>query len=95
MPVYVMLTRLTDEGAKTVKDKPERIREVDKEMEAFGLRVLAQYAVLGRYDFVNVVEAPDNLAVARASLELGRRGTLRIETLPAIGIDEFMEKVGG
>lgn len=95
MPVYVMLTRLTDEGAKTVKDKPDRIREVDKEMEAFGLKVVQQYAVLGRYDFVNIVEAPDNLCVARASLELGRRGTLRIETLPAIPIDEFMAQIGG
>jgi uncharacterized protein with GYD domain len=90
MPTYVMLTRLTDEGAKTIKEHPERIREVDKEMEAFGLKVLHQFAVLGAYDFVNIIEAPDNLAVAKASIELGCRGTLRIETLPAIELDEFV-----
>jgi uncharacterized protein with GYD domain len=90
MPKYVMLTRLTDEGAKTLKEHPERIREVDKEMAAYGLKVIYQLAVLGKYDFVNIIEAPDNVAVARASVELGRRGTLRIETLPAIELDEFI-----
>jgi uncharacterized protein with GYD domain len=93
MPTYVMLTRLTDEGAKTIKSHPERILEVDKEMEAFGLKVVYQLAVLGKYDFVNIVEAPDNIAVARASIELGRRGTLRIETLPAIGLEEFVAQI--
>lgn len=90
MPKYVMLTRLTDEGAKTVKEHPERILEVDKEMEAFGLKVVYQLAVLGDYDFVNIIEAPDNLSVARASIELGRRGTLRVKTMPAIELDEFL-----
>jgi len=93
MPKYVMLTRLTDEGAKTIMENPERIREVDREMEAFGLKVLYQFAVLGEYDFVNVIEAPDNLAVAKASIALGRRGTLRIETLPAIELDQFVAQL--
>ncbi len=90
MPKYVLLTNLTDEGAKTISEHPERIGEVDKEMEAFGLKVLQQYAVLGKFDFVNIVEAPDNMAVAKASLELARRGTLRIHTMPAIDLDEFV-----
>ena len=93
MPMYVMLTKLTDEGAKTVAETPERILEVDKEMEAFGLKIVHQLAVLGEYDFVNIVEAADNVAVARASLELGKRGTLRIETLPAIEVSEFVARV--
>ena len=93
MPTYVMLTKLTDEGAKTLKEHPERILEVDREMEAFGLKIVHQLAVLGEYDFVNIIEAPDNLAVARASIELGRRGTLRIETLPAIEMGEFVAQV--
>ena len=95
MSLYVMLTKLTDEGAKTIKDNPERILEVDKEMEAFGLKVVHQLAVLGTYDFVNIVEAPDNLAVARASIELGRRGTLRIMTLPAMEMSEFVAQLRG
>jgi uncharacterized protein with GYD domain len=84
MPVYVMLSRLTDEGARTIKHNPDRITEVDAELEAMGVKVLQQYAVLGEYDFVNIVEAPDNMTITKASLEMGSRGSVRITTLPAI-----------
>ncbi len=90
MAVYVMLTRLTDQGAETIKENPERILEVDGQLEGMGLKVLHQYAVLGRYDFVNIVEAPDDLTVARVAVELGSRGSLRIETLAAIPIQELI-----
>ncbi|MHB1340552.1 MAG: GYD domain-containing protein [Coriobacteriia bacterium] len=90
MPVYVMLTRLTDNGAKTIKDNPGRILEVDGQIKDMGVTVLQQYAVLGEYDFVNIVEAADDMTVAKVAVELGSRGTLRIETLPAIPIDEFI-----
>ncbi|MEM1539553.1 MAG: GYD domain-containing protein [Candidatus Bathyarchaeia archaeon] len=90
MPIYVLLSTLTPEGRKTIKERPERIKEVNKEIEAFGVKVLYQYAVLGPYDFVNVVEAPNNEAVARVSVELGSRGTVKIMSLPAIPIDEFI-----
>jgi uncharacterized protein with GYD domain len=90
MPKYVLLTNLTDDGAKTIKEKPERIAEVDREMEALGVKVLMQLAVLGKYDFVNIVEAADNITIAKASLELARRGTLRIHTMPAIELEEFI-----
>ncbi len=93
MPKYVLLSTLTDEGRKTVKERPERIKEVNREIEGLGVKVLSQYAVLGPYDFVNVVEAPDNKAIARMSLELGSRGTVQIMSLPAIPIDEFIESV--
>jgi len=90
MPTYIMLSTLTDEGAKTIKSNPARIKEVNKEMEALGVTVKAQYAVLGPYDFVNIVEAPDNETVARVSAELASRGSVKIQTLAAIPIDDFI-----
>ena len=90
MPTYILLSTLTDEGRKTVKQRPERILEVNREIEALGAKVLAQYAVLGPYDFVNVLEAPDNETVARVSLELGSRGTVQIMSLVAIPIVDFI-----
>jgi uncharacterized protein with GYD domain len=90
MPTYVMLSTLTPEGVQTIKSNPARIREVNKELEQLGVTVKAQWAVLGRYDFVNVIEAPDEKTVARVSLELGSRGTARYETLTAIPVDDFI-----
>jgi uncharacterized protein with GYD domain len=90
MPIYILLSTLTSEGRKTIKSKPERIKEVNKEIEVFGAKVLQQYAVLGRYDFVNVVEAPSNDAINRVSIELGSRGTVHIMSMPATPIDDFL-----
>jgi uncharacterized protein with GYD domain len=90
LPTYVMLTTLTPEGVQTLKNNPARINEVNKEVEQLGAKVKAQWAVLGQYDFVNVVEAPDEKTMARVSLELGSRGTARYESLAAIPIDEFI-----
>lgn len=90
MPVYVMLTRLTDHGAKTVKENPERILEVDSQLSDMGLKVIQQYAVLGRYDFVNIVEAPDQMTLARIALELASRGSIRIETMAAIPVEDLI-----
>jgi uncharacterized protein with GYD domain len=90
MPTYVMLTQLTPEGVQTVKNNPNRIKEVNKEIESLGASVKAQWATLGQYDFVNVVEAPDEATMARVSMELGSRGTARYESLAAIPIDEFI-----
>ncbi len=95
MATYIMLTNLTDEGRKTVKANPGRIREVNKEVEGLGAKVIAQYAVLGPYDFINVVEAPDNETIAKVSMELGSRGTVQIMTLPALPIETFGKKVKG
>jgi uncharacterized protein with GYD domain len=93
MPYYILLSNLTDEGWKTIKAKPERIKEVNKELEAFGVRVIHQYAVLGAYDFVNIVEAPNNETIAKVSIELGFRGTVKIVSMAAIPIDEFIASV--
>jgi uncharacterized protein with GYD domain len=90
VPTYVMLTTLSPEGVQTLKNNPARINEVNKEVEQLGASVKAQWAVLGQYDFVNVVEAPDEKTMARVSLELGSRGTARYESLAAIPIDEFI-----
>jgi uncharacterized protein with GYD domain len=90
MPTYVMLSTLTPEGVQTVKNNPQRIREVNREIEQLGASVKAQWAVLGRYDFVNIVEAPDEGTLARVSLELGSRGTARYESLVAIPVDDFI-----
>ena len=90
MPTYVMLTTLTPEGVQTLKNNPSRILEVNKEVEQLGAEVKAQWAVLGQYDFVNVIEAPDDTPIARISLELGSRGSGRYETLIAIPIDDFI-----
>jgi len=93
MATYIFLSALTDEGRKTLLERPERIREVNRELESMGARVLSQWAVLGPYDFVSVVEAPDNLSIARISIELGARGTLQMMTLPAIPTEEFINKL--
>jgi uncharacterized protein with GYD domain len=90
MPTYIMLTKLTPEGIQTVKNNPARIREVNTEIAQLGAEVKAQWATLGEYDFVNVIEAPDEKTIARVSLELGSRGTSRYETLTAIPIDDFI-----
>jgi len=92
MATYIMLSTLTDEGAKTIKENPDRIKEVNLEIEALGVKVLSQYATLGQYDFVNVVEAPDNETIARVSAELSSRGSIRLPTLAAIPIAEFLAK---
>ena len=90
MPTYVLLSTLTPEGVQTLKSNPQRNREVNKEIEQLGVTVTAQWAVLGRFDFVNVVEAPDEKTIARVSMELGSRGTAQYETLTAIPVDEFI-----
>jgi len=95
MPVYVMLTRLTEQGAATIKSKPDRILEVDSQLGDMGLKVMQQYAVLGRYDFVNIVEAPDNATVARIALELASRGSIRIETLAAMPVEDLIGTLKG
>jgi uncharacterized protein with GYD domain len=93
MPTYILLTKLTAEGRKTIRERPNRIQEVDREMEEIGVKVISQHAVVGPYDFVNVVEAPDNETIVKASVELGSRGTVQIMSMPAIPIDEFIEAV--
>ncbi|MBI2832133.1 MAG: GYD domain-containing protein [Chloroflexi bacterium] len=91
MAIYIMLTTLTDEGRKTVKANPERIKAVNKEVEGMGVKILAQYAVLGPYDFVNILDAPSNEIVSKMAMELGARGTLQTMTMAAMNLDDFIK----
>jgi uncharacterized protein with GYD domain len=93
MATYVWLSSLTDEGARTIKKNPRRIKEVNSELEKLGVRVVAQYVTLGPYDFVNIIEAPDNMTVARVSAEMASRGSVKITTLPAVDIDGFIQSL--
>ena len=92
MATFILLSTLTDHGAMTIKQDPSRIKGVNQDLERMGVHVLSQWAALGRYDFVNVVEAPDSLTMARVSAELSSRGTIRIETLTAFPIDDFIAR---
>jgi uncharacterized protein with GYD domain len=89
MPTYVMLTNLTPEGVRTLKNNPNRVTEVNKEVEAIGVKVLAQYATLGQFDFVTIVEAPDAQTMAKVSVELGSRGTMTSQTLAAMATEDL------
>jgi len=90
MPEYIVLSRLTAEGRKTLKTNPARLREVNKEIEKMGAKVKQQYALLGKYDFMTVLEAQSNEAVTKVMVELGSRGTLETVTLPAMPVENLL-----
>jgi uncharacterized protein with GYD domain len=85
-----MLTTLTEKGVQTLKSNPARLREVNRDVEELGARVLHQWACLGEYDFVNIVEAPDDLTIAKVSVALGARGSAKLESLPLVPVDELL-----
>ena len=90
MPLYLMLSQLSEKGIQTLNSNPARLREVNRDVEELGARVLHQWASLGEYDFVNVVEAPDDLTIAKLSVKLGARGSVKFETLPLVAVDELL-----
>jgi uncharacterized protein with GYD domain len=89
--VFILLSTLSQQGVQTLKSNPERLRQVNQDVEELGARVLHQWATLGEFDFVNVVEAPDVETIARVSVALGARGSTRIQTLPALEIEDFLQ----
>jgi uncharacterized protein with GYD domain len=91
MPTFVMLTNLTADGVRTLKNNPGRVAEVNKEVEQIGAKVLAQYATLGQYDFITIVEAPDEKTMVKVSIELGSRGTMSSQTLAALSSDQLVD----
>lgn len=95
MSTYLMLSTLGPDGMATLRQHPERLMAVNAEVEAMGVRVVAQWALLGPYDFATVLEAPDERAVTRVAVALGARGTLKTKTMTAIPIQEFLEALGG
>jgi uncharacterized protein with GYD domain len=93
MPYYLMLTKLTDAGRKSIMRNPGRIWEVNQEVEDMGAKVLSQYALLGEYDFVNILEAPNNTVIARVASSLGSRGTMQPLTLAAITVEDLVKEI--
>ena len=90
MPTYILLSKLTPQGVQTLRSNPDRLREVNRDVEELGARVLHQWASLGEYDFVNIVEAPDAATVAKISLALGARGSAKLQSLELVDIDTLM-----
>ncbi|MBI4296816.1 MAG: GYD domain-containing protein [Chloroflexi bacterium] len=93
MPYFVMLSSLTDEGRKTLMRNPGRVWEVNKEVEAMGAKIISQYALLGQYDFITVLDAPSNEVIARVAASLGARGTLEPTTLAAITVEDLVKEI--
>jgi uncharacterized protein with GYD domain len=91
MPVFILLSTLSQQGVQTLKSNPERLRQVNQDVEELGAKVLHQWATLGTFDFVNVVEAPDIETIAKVSVALGARGSTRVQTLPALEIEDFLQ----
>jgi len=90
-----MLTSLTEKGTQTLNSNPARLREVNRDVEELGAKVVHQWASLGEYDFVNVVEAPDDLTMANLSIRLGARGSVKFATLPLLSVDELLNALEG
>jgi uncharacterized protein with GYD domain len=90
MPTYILLSNLTAQGVQTLRSNPERLREVNRDVEELGAKVVHQWATLGPFDFVNVVEAPDAGTIAKVSVALGARGSAKLQTLTALEIEEFL-----
>ncbi|MDQ1438874.1 MAG: hypothetical protein QOK43_2503 [Acidimicrobiaceae bacterium] len=95
MPTFLMFTTLGPDGAATLREKPERVKEVNDEVEALGVKVLAQYVLLGPYDFCNILEAPNEKVMAKVALVLGARGTVKTVTMPAIPVDDYIAELRG
>lgn len=93
MPTYLMLTTLTEKGVQTLHANPARLAEVNRDVEEMGAKVLHQWAALGEYDFVNIVEAPNDLTIAKVSIALGARGSAKLESLPLIPVDDFLSSL--
>jgi uncharacterized protein with GYD domain len=93
MPLYLMLTSLTEKGVQTLNSNPARLREVNHDVEELGATVLHQWASIGDYDFVNVVEAPDDLTLAKLSVRLSARGSLKVESLPLVAVDDLLRSL--
>jgi uncharacterized protein with GYD domain len=90
MSIYVMLTSLTDAGRKVTDEDPDSLKEINKEVEYMGVKILAQYALLGQYDFVSILEAPSNEAVARLATRLSGQGTMQTLTMAAMKMDDLI-----
>ncbi|MBL8776991.1 MAG: GYD domain-containing protein [Acidimicrobiales bacterium] len=94
MPKFVMLSTIGPDGFATLRENPRRLKEVNLDVEAMGVKVLHQYALFGQYDFVTILDAPDDATMARVATTLGARGTLKTTTLKAIEVDDYIDAMG-
>jgi uncharacterized protein with GYD domain len=94
MPTYVMLSTIGPDGFVTLREHPQRLLEVNADVEAMGVKVLHQWALLGQWDFLNVIEAPDEATMAKVATTLAARGTLKTTTFTAVDVQEFIDKLG-
>jgi uncharacterized protein with GYD domain len=94
MPKFVMLSTLGPDGHARLRESPERLKEVNADVEAMGVKVLEQFALLGQWDFLNILDAPDETTMAKVATTLASRGTLKTMTLTAIDVDEFIAAMG-
>jgi uncharacterized protein with GYD domain len=94
MPVFVMLSTLGPQGSATLREHPDRLRQVNVDVEAMGVKILHQYALLGQWDFITIIEAPDTFTMSKLARTLAARGTLKTTTLTAIPVDEFIASLG-
>jgi uncharacterized protein with GYD domain len=90
MPTYVMLSTIGPDGFHRLNTQPERLREVNDDVEAFGVKIIKQYALLGQWDFLTLIDAPDDVTMAKLATKLAARGTLKTTTLKTVDVDEYI-----
>ena len=95
MPKYLMLSTLSDQGLQTLRANPDRLREVNKDVEELGAKVIHQWFVLGPYDFVNIVEAASSAVIAEVSVSLGARGSVHTQSYEMLEVDDLIKLLGG
>jgi uncharacterized protein with GYD domain len=89
MAIYITLFKWTDQGRSKTSDLPQRAGEVEKKLEAGGVKVLGNYTTMGQYDQVSVVDAPDDATVAKFLMMIAGRGNAISETMRAFTMDEL------
>jgi len=94
MATYIMLITLTPEGRAAAREEADYLLALEDKIAAPGVNMMGVYAVLGRFDYVTIVEAPDNESIARFSLDLGVEAGVHIETLPVIPASRLDEDEG-
>ena len=94
MPKFVMLSTIGPDGFATLQENPQRLKQVNHDVESMGVKVLDQYALLGPYDFITILEAPDDVTMAKVATTLAARGTLKTQTIKAIEVDDYIDAMG-
>jgi uncharacterized protein with GYD domain len=93
--LYILLSTMTAEGSRRLHTEPDRLNQVNEELQEVGCKVVAQYATMGPYDFVTVIDAPDNESAALLSADMSSRGTVRIVSMPAFPVADFLGRLKG